>query len=323
MSGLRIAEASGRSLDRWDEDVERSVNGTLFHLRRFLAYHGERFSGQERFLLVLDGDGLLAQIPVAIADEPGGRWLRSPYGASYGGFAFQRYPTWSQARRAVGALLEWCEAESVTRVTLTPPIGACADLPLDIVSFALLHHGFRSSARDVSSVVALDGELGIEELVASRARNTARKAEREGVRVHERADLDDFWSVMDATFERHGTQPTHTLEDFSRLARTVPDRVNVDVAYHDDVPVAGVAYFVVNRLVSSSFYLAQRPDQRELGGLTLCLMRGLARARSEGYRWFDFGTSTASMEPRENVFRFKEQFACAGQFRETFEWAGA
>jgi hypothetical protein len=322
MSALRIAEAGARSLDRWDEEIERSVNGTLFHLRRFLAYHGERFRGQERFLLVLGGDSVLARIPVAITGEPGGRWLRSPYGASYGGFAFERYPTWSQARDTVEALLAWCAAEGVTRATITPPIGACAGLPLDIVSFALLHHGFRSVGRDISSVVALDGEHGLAQRVASRARNTARKADREGVKVHERASLDDFWSVMDATFERHGTQPTHTLDELAWLTRMVPDRVHVDVAYHDDVPVAGVAYFVINRLVSSSFYLAQRPDRRELGGLTLCLMRGLARARREGYRWFDFGTSTASMEPRENVFRFKEQFASAGQFRETFEWSG-
>jgi hypothetical protein len=26
------------------------------------------------------------------------------------------------------------------------------------------------------------------------------------------------------------------------------------------------------------------------------------------------------MRARENVFRFKEQFASVGQFRETFEW---
>jgi hypothetical protein len=29
------------------------------------------------------------------------------------------------------------------------------------------------------------------------------------------------------------------------------------------------------------------------------------------------------MQPRENVFRFKEQFTNVGQFRETFEWAAS
>ncbi len=84
--------------------------------------------------------------------------------------------------------------------------------------------------------------------------------------------------------------------------------------------MAGIAYFVINRFVNSSFYLCQRPDRRHLNGLTLCILRGLERAQSDGYRWFDFGTSTAGMQPRENIFRFKEQFGSVAQFRETFAW---
>jgi hypothetical protein len=320
MSTLRIADASPRWLGRWDDSIERSVNGTLFHLRSFLAYHGSRFAGSERFLLVLDGDSLVAQIPAAVTDEADGRHLRSPYGASYGGFTFQRYPTFSSACAVVAGLLEWLDAEGVTSATITPPIAACSALPLDVVSFALLAAGFRSVNRDISSVVALDGEIAVAGTVTSRARNTARKAEREGVIVESRGPLEDFWSVMDATFERHGTAPTHTLEEFRWLAETLPERVYADVAYHDGQPVAGVGYFVINRLVNSSFYFCQHPDRRELNGLTLCVLQALERARQEGYRWFDFGTSTAGMRPRENVFRFKEQFTSVGQFRETFEW---
>jgi hypothetical protein len=321
MSVIRVVDAAGSRLEAWDDDVERSVNGTLFHLRGFLAYHGERFREQERFLAVLDGDSLVAQLPVAIVDGPAGRHLRTPYGASYGGFAFQRYPTFEHARAIVEALLEWCAHEGVSRVTITPPIAACAALPLDVLSFALLTAGFLSTNREVSSVVPLDPDLAVERAASSRARNSVRRAERAGVTVTERGPLDHFWRVIDATFERHRAEPTHTLEEFRWLAEALPDRVYADVAYHDGEPVAGVGYFVINRLVNSSFYFAQRPDRRELNGLTLSIIRGLERARRDGYRWFDFGTSTVAMQPRENVFRFKEQFASVGIFRETFEWS--
>ena len=324
MGAIRIIDAEGSRLERWDEDIARSVNGTLFHLRRFLAYHGTRFSGSERFLLVLDGDSVLAQIPVAVSGDPGsGRHLRSPYGASYGGFAFQRYPSFRQAQAIVEAFQEWCRREGITQATITPPIAACAELPLDVFSFALLHAGFRSVSRDVSSLLALDPRRPAADAVSARARNTGRKAERAEVTVQTRASIEDFWSVMDATFERHGTQPTHTLDEIDRLARSLPDRVYVDVAYHASRPVAGVAYFVINQRVNSSFYLCQRPEQRELNALTLCVIEGLERARAEGYRFFDFGTSTVAMQPRPNVFRFKESFTSAGQFRETFEWTAA
>jgi hypothetical protein len=320
MSVIRIVEAAGTWVQRWDDHVESSVNGTLFHLRRFLAYHGDRFRGSQRFLLVLDGDSLVAQIPVAITEDRTDRYLRTPYGASYGGFAFQRYPTFAQARRIVEALLTWSEVEGVTRATITPPIAACSALPLDVVHFALLDGGFRSVNRDLSSIVALDHGVAVDAAVSSRARNSARKAQRRGVTIKPRAALDDFWAVMDATFERHGTRPTHTIDEFRWLAEALPDRVYADVGYYDGQPVAGVGYFVINRFVNSSFYLCQRPDHRELNGLTLCILRGLKRAQQDGYRWFDLGTSTTHMQPRENVVRFKEQLTSVGQFRETFEW---
>jgi hypothetical protein len=323
MSAIGIENAAGRWLDRWDDHVEHSVNGTLFHLRRFLAYHGHRFRDSERLLLVLNGNSVIAQIAVAIADAEDGRHLRSPYGGSYGGFVFQRYPTFTQACRIVEEFIGWCESEGVTRVTITPPIAACSPAPLDVAHFALLHHGFRSVNRDVSSVVALDPDAGIEDTVSSRARNHARGAERAGVTIERHGDLDAFWSVVHATFERHGTPPTHTLAQFRWLAEALPDRVYVDVAHWKGEPVAGVGYFVINRLVESSFYLCQRPERRDLGALTLCVLRGLERARQAGYAWFDFGTSTVQMQPREGVFRFKEHFSRVGQFRETFEWTNA
>ena len=171
----------------------------------------------------------------------------------------------------------------------------------------------------MSSLFPLD-RGGVESAVASRARNSARKAERDGVTVESNAGLDDFWSVMEATFDRHGTPPTHTQDEFRRLTEVLPDRVHVDVAYHEGEPVAGIGFFVVNRLVNSSFYFCQRPDRQKLNGLTLCVLRGLERAQRDGYRSFDFGTSTIGMQPRQTVSRFKEQFTTVGQFRETFEW---
>ncbi len=316
MSALRIVDASGVHLDRWDDAVERSVNGTLFHLRRFLAYHADRYAGAERLLVVLDGDSLVGQLPVAVVGEH----LRSPYGGSYGGLVLQRYPTFSQASRLVQALVAWMRAEGVTRATITPPIGACASYPLDVLHFAFLNGGFRSVNRDVSSLAALDPAAPVESTVASRARNSARRAERVGVTVRHRAAIDDFWSVLESTFERHGAAPTHTHAEFRQLAETLPERVYADVAYHDGAPVAGVGYFAINSRVNSSFYFGQHSDRRELNGLTMCILEGLERSRREGFAWFDFGTSTAAMAPRENVFRFKEQFSLVGQFRETFEW---
>ena len=65
---------------------------------------------------------------------------------------------------------------------------------------------------------------------------------------------------------------------------------------------------------------ATRDERRKEQALTFLIMHALERSRAEGFAYFDFGTSSVNMVPRENVFRFKEAFSRTAVFRETFEW---
>src|SRR5262249_41782415 len=78
----RQEESDGRA---WRDFLASSSNGTLFHSLDFLAYHSRgRF---EVHHLMFERPGkLLALLPAAIVSEPWGRVLKSPYGASVGGF---------------------------------------------------------------------------------------------------------------------------------------------------------------------------------------------------------------------------------------------
>jgi lipid II:glycine glycyltransferase (peptidoglycan interpeptide bridge formation enzyme) len=147
-----------------------------------------------------------------------------------------------------------------------------------------------------------------------------RKAERAGIEVRHRSSIADFWRVLEMTFAKHVTRPTHTREEFEWLSQTLPESVYPDVAYLDDRPVAGVGYIATNPRVNASFYFCQDPEFQSLQGLSLLVYQGLERSTLEGYEWFDFGTSSMDMHGRENIFRFKESFAAVGLFRETFAW---
>jgi hypothetical protein len=320
---LTLAEANPRQLESWDDLVAGSFNGTLFHRRRFLAYHGERFAGRERFLVIVDGGTEFAQIALAIDETAQGRVARSPYGASYGGVVFARQPSFEQCREAVLVLNGYLRDEKVQRFSMTPPIACCTPEPLDTFAFALLAHGYRSANRDLSSIFSLGGPAPVAELVSSRARNMARKAQTAGVSI-KRGDIAAFWTLMDKTFDRHSARPTHTQVEFASLVKTLPGEVYVDVAYgRDGAPLAGIGYMAINRRVNSSFYFCQDPERRREQALTLLVMHALEESRKAGFAFFDFGTSTINMQPRENVFRFKESFSKTAVFRETFEWTAA
>src|SRR3954470_17511700 len=89
---LPVAEAGELDGDAYVAD---SVDGTLFHRLRFLAYHGSRFAGRERHLVFREGtERVLAVLPLAIETTGGVTEARSPFGASVGGPALARLPSY-------------------------------------------------------------------------------------------------------------------------------------------------------------------------------------------------------------------------------------
>ena len=317
-----IADASTRELANWDAHVRTSLNGTLFHTQAFLGYHGRRFADTQRNLVVRKGEFAFAQISLTIADVDGRRVARSPFGGSYGGFVFQRLPSYSEGKAIVSAFVAYLRDQGVDLARLTPSIACCAGESLDTFYFNLLEAGFRSINRDISSVVRLRQSEPILARIAGSARNHAAKARKQGIRIVVGAPLADFWPILAATQAKLGTQPTHTQEELATLLERVPDAIVLDVAYHETTPIAGMARFRLTAAVDSSFYLCQLPEFQRLQSLTLLIADALQRDEEAQCDWFDFGTSTAQMQARENLFSFKESFGKTGMFRETFEWNG-
>ena len=321
MATLHIHDATPRQLDSWDEWVRNSINGTLFHERGFLAYHGDRFENSARYMVVSKGETPVALISLNVSSNGGRRvTAQSPFGGSYGGFVFQEYPTYTFATRLVQTFLDFLESTDVARFICTMPPSAYSQHSMDTFSFALLEQGFRSVTRDISNIMHLAPAVPIEDQVTSRVRNMARKAVRNGVSVHDCHDMTEFWSVLLATYDKLGTSPTHTLEELQCLHQRFPEQIYAKLARCEGSAVAGVCCFALTPAVNSSFYLCQRPEAAQKQGLSLLLLETLKDCQAKGFRTFDFGTSSHNMSARENLFRFKEAYSPIGVFRETFAW---
>ncbi|MEO5360104.1 MAG: GNAT family N-acetyltransferase [Nitrospirota bacterium] len=304
-------------MERWDSLVRTSINGTLFHMRRFLQYHDDKFTEYERWLVALDGDAPYAQIVLTVCREGDVLVARSPYGASYGGFVFQQLPTYRAGQSLVSAFYLWLEEHGIQVCILQQPISCCSAYNLDTFIFNLMEKDFRIVKRDVSSVVRLQAGLPV---VSSRARNMVRKAEKNGLKVVRNAELDLFWHVVEKTFEKHGANPTHTKTELAGLIKRFPDRIRLSVAIIDTIPVSGICEFVINKCVNSSFYLCQDPAYQRFQGLSMLVLNALGQSEKDGYLYYDFGTSTANMQAGPNIFCFKESFGAEGYFRDTLQW---
>lgn len=324
MSELHFQPATSAQLEKWDEMVERSVNGTIFHTRAFLGYHGARFRESERWLVAQEGGRVAALTVYAVhAEASGARMALSPYGASYGGFVLPEAPGYAAASRLVGAFRSHATEQGLTGFRLTHPIACCAEASLDTLSFTLLEAGAQSVSREVSSVLALPAPELLERTIASRARRNARKAQSLGVQVVLAAPAKDFWVPMDATFAKHGVAPTHDRAQLDDLMTRMGRRISLNVGYLNGKPAAGAGVFAINRRVACSFYLCQTQEGAKAQALTLVVLRSMEWAARQGYRYFDLGTSSVGMQARPNIFRFKEGFGAHGFLRETFEWRQA
>lgn len=320
MSQITINEASENQFNKWDDLIESSRNGTLFHMLRFLAYHGNRFAGQEHHLVFLRGEAEVASLSLAIIEEDGVRVAHSPYGASYGGIVMFREPIYSHSADIVASLVKWLIENNIECCRFTHPIACCSEISMDTLAFALHEVGFALTKRDISSVVRLGMKKTVWDRASGNARNMVRKAERTGIVIDHDPLFADYWEVMELTFTKHGSNPTHNRDQLSDLIRRFPKHISIHVARMKDRPIAGICEFVINSRVNSSFYFCQDPDHQEVQGLSLLVMDALRRSEEAGYNYYDFGTSSVNMQPRANIFRFKESFGAEGFWRETMEW---
>lgn len=320
MSEITITHLKPHQREEWDSFVERSNEGTLFHRLDFLSYHGEKFRENEHHLVWLKGQSLFGIMPMSIFEDINGKTARSPYGGSYGGPIFEKPLNYNESRQITESLVDYFSQIGIVSFRMTLPIECCYAKYSETFKLSLLERDFSCVNRDISSVVPLNNNSNVQEIITSRARNMVRRASKSGITISQRTDLADFWKVMEKTFGKHGIKSTHTLSEFQWLCEKLPENIYADVAFYDSQPVAGIGYFVINKRVNSSFYLCQDPEYQNLQGLSLLINEALSKAQINGFSWFDFGTSSVNMQARESLFRFKESFGAVGLFRETYQW---
>ena len=319
---MTISEASERQLERWDPFVDRSVNGTIFNKRRFLAYHGDKFKDGEQFLVIMNGTEVYAQIAIyTFSDERGVKTSNSPYGASYGGFIFKEVPSYKSGKETVELFLGYLNDNKVQQCFIRQPAGIFCAQNMDTFIFNLLEAGFVSHNREVFNYMEIAEGCPVIDIIPNAAcRTQIRKAIKSGVYVNQDAPLDDAWLLIQRTIRRFGKEPTHNRDELQTLKDTFPESIRFAVAYHEGIPIASVTSIALSKTVNSAFYLSTDERYLKLNALRYTLERAIQQAQDDGYKCYDFGTSSTMLTAGPGIFAFKEEFSRSGMFRETLRW---
>ncbi len=313
----------------WDGFVERSMNGTKFHMQSFLAYHPEgRFPFHH--LLFYCGPRLVALLPglLRIAGD-GMKTYESPAGSSYGSFVVEDVSA-ETALAVVHAFESYIGELGVSDVYLTSAPVIYQPVLTQNLDFALLYCGYYYSRHYISHAIDLakDGEP------FSRFQSTSRKLIRQVKRRNPlltvehiaaenlREGLKEFYPILLENKLKHSATPTHSLDELLRLTELVPGLMQLFIVRLEGVAIAGSLLFIANPRVALIFYHAHLYRYNEYRPIYLLMEKVSGWAKSEGYAFVDIGVSQDThdanpMTPALSLIAFKEKFDSRGVLRST------
>lgn len=322
MSNIVVKEYTSDKREIWDNFVNCSNNGTMFHKISFLDYHPEgRF--QFHNLMFYRGDELIALLPGGLKENDTIFW--SPVGASYGSFVTKDIP-FSLALEIVDSFMDYCRNNEIKEAFLIPPPLVYSINISQHLEYAMLYRKFDFELHYISHAIDLKYGNDFLAYFDKTARKTIHKILRENkIRIEESQDYESFNRILLANKAKHNAKPTHTLEDMLKLKELLPDNLRLYLVYYGNEPIAGSLLFLTNKKVVLCFYNMLLYEYEHLKPVYLIMYETVRWAVANGYEWVDIGVSQDTkaedpMTPSLNLIYFKERFYAKGILRSTFHY---
>ncbi len=288
----------------------------MLHTRRFIDYHGDRFT--DRSMVVVNDGGHMAGVFPAAEDPAARQTLTSHPGLSYGGLVHDGSLRGDSMITTVSALAaRYLDLGFTTLRYKSIPAIYHAE-PADDDTYALFRLGAVLYRRDLSATV----DLANRGKVSQRRRRSRLKAERAGVKLRDSwADAGEYWQILTSNLDRrHGVAPVHSLAEIELLHSRFPDEIMLITAEHQGNLIGGAVFFR-SRCVLHMQYSATTEAGRELSATDMVMERGIGLAVERGLRYFDFGVSMLSGDRGldDQLYEFKIAFGAGGLVQDYYE----
>ncbi|MFA6570957.1 MAG: GNAT family N-acetyltransferase [Bacteroidota bacterium] len=320
MSNITVHNYSEANREEWEQFVNDSNNGTMFHKQAFLDYHPKDKFNFHHLMFRCDGE-LVGVLPGGLSDN--GEVFWSPMGASYGSIVTKDAP-FNISLGIVDAMMEYFRTNNFRDIYLIPPPIIYNKFYNQHIEYAMLYRRFDFEYHYISHAINLTEDY--EHNYDKKTQKQIQKIKREGkIHIVESDDYDAFYPILVENKAKHNVKPTHSLEDLYKLRELLPDNLKLFMVYAGDEPIAGALMFLTNSKVALCFYIMLYYKHKELRPNFLALDYIAKWARDSGYEWLDIGVSqdTSSedpMTPSDKLIYFKERFHARGLLRSTFHF---
>jgi hypothetical protein len=300
----------------WDDLVARSVNGTILHTRRFLAYHGDRF--RDRSLVLTKSNGKLAGVLPAAEDPADQSIVTSHPGLTYGGLVHDGTLYGEPLIQALAEAAREYQAQGFRRLRYRAVPSIYQSSPAADDQYALSRLGADQYRRDLAAVI----KLAHRGRVWSGRKAWRKRAEVAGVRAEENwDDIAGYWRILEENLAaRHDATPTHSLAEIEYLHEQFPSEVFLLTAKLGDTLIAGNLFFIEGPVLQAR-YTATTDEGRKVSATDLVIEHGIGLAAARGCEYYSMGTSTLDEGRQLNgsQYAFKVSFGGGGVIHETCE----
>jgi hypothetical protein len=313
---MDLSSYSEQNADAWDEFVGRSLTGTFLHTRRYLAYHGDRFTDAS-VVIKDDGGNVVGLFPAAL-DLSNPHLAVSHPGITYGGVLHAGDLRGTRMIEAFSELKKYYSEQNFAalRYKAVPAIYHSAPAADDL--YALFVNDAKRYRCDLSCAI----DLANRREPSSRRRRSLKKALKSGVQIDEGAHYaTDLWSILEENLaSKFGARPVHTLAEMTHLHALFEAQIKFVVALLDGKVIAGVVLFNTTT-VAHAQYITSSGSGYEVSALDAVFDFCIEQAKTDGKCYFDFGTSNEDegRKLNETLYNFKSEFGGGGIAHEFYE----
>lgn len=301
-----------RDFNVWDSYLADCHNSTWLHSRKFLSYHGKRFSDES--LMVFNNEKIVGIFPAAVSLSDSSTIVSHP-GSTFGGlltkslfgsevmFAFEMIV--DHYRRAGFSYIEYKPTPFFYHNRVF-----CDDL------YALQVMGAKRFRCDLTSLI----DLTTSNLLSSRRKRSLKNANSSDLTIVYPESSNELWNVLSTNLQKkHGVLPVHSLEEISTLIQLFPNNIKTMAVNYKEKLIAGLVLFLNHDVVHAQ-YIASSDVGYELSALDLLFDHAISVYRQQGFKWFDFGISTehGGVKLNAGLYQFKMEFGSGSALHEFY-----
>ncbi len=305
---------------KWEEFIQTSNNGTLFHRRNFLNYHIEREFIDHSLIFEKKGK-IIALLPAAeMHDSNGEKRLHSHPGATFGGLVYTKL-NFEEIDFIIQELIKYSKNNGFASIFIIPPSQLYHKIFNESTEYLLHWHGFNGEEIYHSSIIDLSAKENASELVSQRKRRYLKKIEAKAqIELQWDNNIEAFYPILLDNKQRHNSTPTHTQAELKKLMELMPNKFHLLMMYENKTPIGGTFIFMANSTVGIIFYNMINYEYEHIQPASFLILETMKWAKEKNLKYLDFGvsqlpTSDNPLAPSPNLIKFKEQFSARGMLR--------